>query len=512
MSKSLKKNIEIQMIDLSNYANHILAIEDHPLFDEAVAAAKVGALRAAYVMIWLACAESLKRRFREAQKRDGAAAKIIGEVESKESDHRAVDKFVLEKARDYGFVSDSGHTILTHVYEMRCLYGHPYEEAPSKEQLAHAAAVVVEHVLSKPVKLRHGFGKQLLKSLLEEQSYLDDQSTAVIAFTKEILPRLDESIHGWLLDYYWRELERLSDDSSMAIFFRRGIWFCQTMLKEIGIDVFGNDDWHDKFGMYPKTLMRICSLSAIFKGIGKRAQDSLVGSILAESVIRSRILIHLERLNNKGSLSTRQQERFTEHLSSLKISEIRSAGLSTKTCYGKLIEAMKTFNWYVQNPAIEVVLSNGPTQAAELSEEQQINLGRNILQAGEGRAGEANIFLDKLSQDVNAWPLDVVRGIAFELFTHEINEIRLKVCHLEQVLTALSHLNSGQQNHLIAQIAASITEGSPKNLMRREDFESAIELLKAYSWTAPLVGILELKADCLTQPRRRMRDVSKSKI
>lgn len=247
MSKSPKKPV-LQTIDLSDYANNILSAEDHPLYDDAVEAGKAGAFRAAYVMLWLACAESLKRRFREAQKRDGAAGKIVGDIEAKERDHRAVDKFVLEKAHEYGFISDSGLTVLNHVYEMRCIYGHPYEEAPSQEQVSHAAAVVVEHVLSKPVKLRHGFGKQLLKSLLEERSFLDDQQTAVEAFAKDILPRLDESIHGWLLDNYWSELEKISGDSSLAVFSRRGIWFSRTMLLEVGVDAFSNDDWHDTGG------------------------------------------------------------------------------------------------------------------------------------------------------------------------------------------------------------------------------------------------------------------------
>jgi len=189
-----------QPVDLSSYANNILADEDRPLFDEAVEAGKAGALRAAYVMIWLACAESLKRRFREAQQRDNAAGKIVGEIEAGENAHKAVDKFVLKKALEYGFVSDSGHAILNHIYEMRCIYGHPYEEAPSQEQVSCAAAVVVEHVLSKPVTLRHSFGEKLLKNLTEERNYLDDQETAVVVFAKDILPRIDKSIYDWLLD------------------------------------------------------------------------------------------------------------------------------------------------------------------------------------------------------------------------------------------------------------------------------------------------------------------------
>jgi len=496
MSKSPKKPA-LRTVDLCNYASNILAAEDHPLFDDAVEAGKAGALRAAYVMIWLACAESLKRRFSEAQKRDGAAGKIVGEIETKEREHKAVDKFVLGKAHEYGFVSDSGHTILNHVYEMRCLYGHPYEEAPSQEQVSHAAAVVVEHVLSKPVKLRHGFGKQLLKSLLEDRSYLDDQETAVVAFTKDILPRLDESIHGWLLDNYWEELEKLSDDSSMAIFSRRGTWFCRRMLTEVGVDVFSPDDWHDRSSRFPKTLMRICSIADIFKDIGKHAQDSLVGLILAESSTRASVLTHLERLNNNSALSKRQQERLTEHVSEMQSSAIRSAGLSTKTCYGKLIDAMKSHNWYVQNPAIDLVVSNGPDQAAELDEDQQVNLGRNLLQAGEGNAGSAKEFLAKLSQDRTSWPLNVVRGIALESFTNENYEIRFKDRHLHRVLSALDHLKDIQQDQLIVEITASVNAGTPNIWVDRDNFESAIDSLKAYTWAEPLVASLEAKAASL---------------
>ena len=174
------QQIEFQPVDLSNYAEEILSAKDRPLFDEAVTAASAGALRASYVMIWLACAESLKRRFREVKLRDHAAGKIVSEIKKAENQHRAVDKVLLDKASKYGFLSDTGSTILHHIYEMRCIYGHPYEEAPSQEKLIDAASAVVELVLSKPVKLRHGFGKQLLDSLLNDVHYLDDHEPTVV--------------------------------------------------------------------------------------------------------------------------------------------------------------------------------------------------------------------------------------------------------------------------------------------------------------------------------------------
>ena len=485
-------------IDLSNYADNILASEDRPLFYDAIGAGKAGALRAAYVMIWLSCAESLKRRFREAQKRDGTAGKIVGELIDKETEHKAIDQFVLKKALEYGFISDSGYTVLNHVYEMRCIYGHPYEMAPSQEEVLAAAYAVVDHVLSKPVKLRHGFGKQLLKKLLEESNYLDDQKNAVVAFTKDILPRLDESIYGWLLDHYWENLEKLSDDSSMAIFFRRGIWFSLAMLTEIGVNIFSHDDWHDKLSKFPKILIRVCGTTDIFKKIGERAQDSLVGSIIDESATRARVLIFLEQLSINGALTKRQQDRFAERISQMSLSDLRSAGLSTKICYNKLIDALKVHNWYThQNPAIDIIVSNGADKAAELDEMQQINLGRNLLQAGEGSAASACQFLENLSKNVTSWPFNVVRGIAMESFTNENNQIRFKDRHLKSVLLAIDHLQQGLQNKLITEISASVANGIPKDWVGRDRFEMVINSLNDYTWAAPLVASLKAKAASL---------------
>ena len=482
-----------QPVDLSKYALQILAEQDRPLFDDAVKAAEVGALRASSMMIWLACAESLKRRFREAQLRDHTAGQIVGKIERREKDQQAVDKFLLDQAQEYGFVSGAGHTILGQVYEMRCIYGHPYEEAPSPEKVIDAAAAVVELILSKPVKLRHGYGKQLLRDLLEDGNYLDDHEPAVAEFARNILPRLDEGIYVWLLDEYWKELEKVSGDPSMGIFSRRGMWFCRAMLVDVGVQVFTHDEWHEKSVRFPKTLMGVCSVAPAFKGIGNRAQDSLVGSILDESRTLASVLTHLERLNNEGALSERQQERFVEGVSELKTGQILTSGLSTKTCYAKLIGALKSRNWYTQNPVMDMVLVNGPGQAAELTEEQQVDLGRNILQVGEGTAASAVEFLEKLPHEATDWPFGVIRGMALESFTNENNEIRLKNRQLHLVLSALVHSNSVLRDELTAEIVASVAAGTPKRRVHQEDYDQVMGLLNDYAWATPLAKALETK-------------------
>lgn len=488
------KEHELQVVDIGKYASKILSDQDRPLFDDAVKAAKVGALRAAYVMIWLACAESLKRRFREAQTRDHTAGKIVGEIDDMERQHKAVDRFLLDKALEYGFVSDSAHATLSQVYELRNIYGHPYQEAPSKEKVMDAAATVVQHVLSKTVRLRQGFGKQMLEALLADRNYLDDYEPTVMTFAKTIVQRLDESIHAWLLDEYWKELERMSDDSSMGVFVRRGMWFCRTLLLEVDVATFTHDDWHNRCTQFPKTMIGMCSNADIFEKIGERAQDSLVGLILEESETRASVLLNLEKLNDEDALSCRQQERFIGAVSDFPTSTILASGLSTKTCYTRLIDALESHNWYTQNPAVDMIAMNGPDQAIKLTNEQQVNLGRNILQAAEGTAARAVEFLAKLASDTTQWPVGVVRGIALESFVNESDQVRIKARNLNYVLSMLAKLSSIQRDEIMGQIEASVNAGTVKYWSYTDEVGGVICSLHAHEWSVPLAKALEAKA------------------
>ncbi len=494
-------------VDLTSYGEDIRAEEDKPLFGEAVVAGRAGALRAAYVMIWLACAESLKRRFRAAAPRDNAAAKIAGDIEKNERDHKSVDKLVLNKAKEYGFLSDSAHTELCHVYDMRCLYGHPYEEAPSLEQVSHAAAATVRHVLSRPITLRHAYAERLLGSMTSDKNYLDDHAPAVKAFASDTVPRLDQKVHGWFLRKFWTALEAVSDDPSMALFTRRGEWFSRSFLAETQTGVtFSSDEWHGLMGQMPKTLARVCSKPSIFGQIGERAQDSLVGVILDEASTRPTVLTRLETLAEERALSRQQEKRFRAHVLSLEATVLRATRLKLTTCFRSIIEAVRSYHWYTQNPALDLVVASGVEQIKQLTEEDQIELGRNILQAAQGEANSAERILRTLSQSSAACPPAVVKGVALECFVNEEGEVRFKDKHLTLVLDAIAGLPNDVQRSVMDEVIAAIEEGTPRDGSDQERFRSVSEFVGAHSAGQRLAQCLEEKSE--TVPERTEKDLT----
>lgn len=111
---------------LTPYLDRIPADEDKVLFEEAAKAYDAKAYRGAYILIWLCCVEALKRRFREASHYDNEAGKVLGSIKELERQRKSVDKTLITKAQEYGFISSTQATKLETIYQRRSLYAHPY--------------------------------------------------------------------------------------------------------------------------------------------------------------------------------------------------------------------------------------------------------------------------------------------------------------------------------------------------------------------------------------------------
>ena len=478
------------MPDLTKYFDKILHDSDKPIFEEAVKSASAGALRSAYVMTWISCAESLKRRFQEAQARDGNARQVAGEIQRREADHRSIDMYVLQKAKDYGFVTDTEFTVLKNIYEMRCIYGHPYEQEPSDEQLIHAAASVVDYVLSQPVRLKHGFAETVLTGLTTAPSYLDDDEEIIEIFAKEIVSKISPEIVPWFLNRYWGLIEPTANDPSMLIYFRRCKVISQVAIRTHGTEVFDENAWHQKVGEYPNTLIRILSSPKIFASLGRLGQDRIVGEAITVSQDRPSLLKSIEKLKSANALSQRQKTRFQHHIDSMPSIKLIASRLNLETCHNRLLKDLKSYDWYVQSPAVEFISDRGALAMSKLDDDHQVQLGRNVLQAAEGKERTARYFLSSFG--LSDWPIPFLKGVLFECFVNDENQLRFKTRKLNAVLERLSDVD-GSEN-LSAELVTLIESSVPKtNYLVQSNSEKVLSILKDFDWIEPVAIALKEK-------------------
>ena len=92
--------------------------------------------------------------------------------------------------------------------------------------------------------------------------------------------------------------------------------------------------------------------------------------------------------------------------------------------FGRLILKLKSYNWNIQNPAIESLLK---IPVNELNKNQQFILGRNLLQSSYS-AWNSSIFMENIATNILKYNVNgenhVLNGILFEIYFNAQGEFR----------------------------------------------------------------------------------------
>lgn len=455
------------MTDLSVYRARILVDEDNPLFDEAIVSAQGGAVRGAYILIWLSAAESLKRKFREAATRDNAALQIVNEIEAKETNKQSADALILTRANEYELIDAVVFQKLSHIYDMRCVYGHPYESAPSDEEILSAASTVVEEVLAKPTLYRKKYVETLIERLTGSIDFLEQSQISVRAYAKEISVRIDPSSYRHLANSYSSKLEVMYNDPSLADLVRRGVWFLSEFLKTVGTTFVTKPQWHDFVLGCPRiSQMIFLADQELYDAIGRRANDTIISYALTNAVARPTGIKRLEPLWATDRLSAEQKRTFE----SLDLSVVKAARLKTPAAYNAIIANLKSHSWSPQNAAVDTLNANDRSQISDLDATQQENLGRNILQASDGDAGSANTYLTMLATDHSGYPELFIKGVLLEGFVNESNMFRLKNLGLKRVLVMFKDYTG-----ILRELMEKLNTAEPTSWTSADDYDELLE-------------------------------------
>lgn len=201
--------------------NKINNIEDRTLISDSIKLCEQKFYRASYIMAWLSCAESLKRRFYELGKRDENAGAVSKKIKGLEEKHSSVDNEIIENALKLNLISDVEKQKLLYFFKMRSVYSHPYECAPNETDCLHIIKSVFDIVLSHPVLLKEGGISFILGRLTKEKSFLNDSEEDVKNYVSEITPLIDSSKYNFLCEKYMAFLENETKDQDCDIIFRR---------------------------------------------------------------------------------------------------------------------------------------------------------------------------------------------------------------------------------------------------------------------------------------------------
>ncbi len=414
--------------------NRVSRKDDRILFEEAISCAKSGNNRAAYIMTWLSVAESIKARFKELSGLDKNAGIIKGEIEEKESNNRPIDKYLIKSAYDYGIINKLQNEKISDIYKMRCIYAHPYNEAPDIEELISIMKYSVDCILSQPTLFKYGYIVNLCTDLFESYAFLLDDKDTVINYAEKVATRTCPSVYVFTINMLCGKVESIIDMPAKELFSRRGIVFIESFMQELDTELT-TDEWSKLIKNYPKTTTIVLTNQLIWSRLPEQAQNSIIATISSVDHSASfEELNNLYYLHDNKTLTEPQNKKLYELLENINLTILVHSNIPMSYYTKKIIDELKIHNWYSQNPVISSLLEIGANKIKKGTVDNQNQLGRNVLQAAEGNARQAVRFIRDMALGEIVFPYEFIRGLVYECFIDDNYKLRFKTACMKNAL------------------------------------------------------------------------------
>ena len=239
----------------------------------------------------------------------------------------------------------------------------------------------------------------------------------------------------------------------------------------------------------------VLTVPELYNELNKRTKDTIVANALNSEHYKYYKIKQIEPLFLNKSLSKENMELVKNSLLDLTFEDAEKFNLSLYFVYDLIIEKLKTYNWYIQSPAIKFIRKKSVSELNSLTEKQQEILGRNILQVANGTESEANNYLEEIKNNPNKYPISFIKGIIFEVFINEENYIRYKDRKIKEIIEIIENINDNSIETIIAELLNLMDKGLYKYDV--EDYECIIgsQSLNKCSKFLPIINLLKKKLE-----------------
>lgn len=471
------------MCQITSLREKIAEEYDYPLFDEVIKCLESKAYRSAYIMIWIGIAESLLFKLKKMGNRDAQVGEKLKSIDEIRKSNNSIDAALLDYTKELGIINYEGFKRLTLIKDMRNAYAHPSGVSPSIDEVTCALNTSVELVLSQHPLLGHGYVNQYLDTILNDTHFYKDSQEVVEKYANEFVLRVRPNVLEYSFGKTLRHLEEIITNDEDRVLEKRGFIFASVILKELFDDsqfIISEDDLNQLFNNYPLSccllFVEVDIYPLLFHQVQNRAFNHIINPLNpGNSIYKEKGLIKIHDLMLNELLTETEKDSFRELIISLNYGDFLDLDMPLSFFVEKIINDLKSYNYYKQNDAVNALRNKGPLECGSLNEEYQEQLGRNILQSADGGARSARYLLSYLKNV--EWPYKLISGLLLEIFVDDNLQFRLKAQLFKKVVNIV--INHSQKQEIFEELNRSISQSVPKNNIK--EFEIALSVIeKAY--------------------------------
>lgn len=466
----------------SNLESEIFADIDQILFDEIENCYNSGAYRSAYIMIWISIAESIRYKLKEMSFKDSEIQNMLKELERNEKKGYSIDHLLLQYSKDLDYIDNDEFERLNTIRKMRNSYAHPTGKAPTENEVNCALATAITLVLSKPPLLRYNYANKTIEKIFNDPHYFDDDPLILKKYAKNFINRIHPDVLNFALKNILKNINDSLEDYEMKKFRQRGLIFGYEIIKEIILNNLQNEnDFNLYLDEYPIPTSLLFLHKDIWTNLKYQEKNRAFGYIKEQIINRDLIWCRKYALNKLYGLyesplfTDRQNNEFKYLLESLRYKTLIYSGIPLNNYVERIINDLESHNWGYQQYAANALFEIPEDEVSSVNDSIQEQLGRNILQSGQGNSWRTIDFIDSILNENKIYPLKFIYGIVAETLVNDDGEFRLKPrCFRTAIKISVNH----PENKLIFdELNKSVKNSTLKYENNDESIEKSLKIL-----------------------------------
>lgn len=490
--------------------NKIIEEEDKTIFNEIVKCIDNECYRAAYLLCWISLIESLKRKISKySSLGDKNAESAVLEIEATEKKKNSTDKLIFELANKCGIIDESDITTVQFFWDQRCLFAHPYEKKPDREEVNYILDQSIKISLGRDLFLNKTYIEDLCNNITEKPFFLPTDRVHVTEYAKKIISRTPQNLFPFFFKTLLFKIGRIKDDETKTFEqIKLRNFIIEVLLKsEIDLD---SEEWglEQRATNYPYESFLGYVNPQIWVKLPIRIKDILISYMEYEqNISRLNILQTItSKLIRDEVLESNYLSRFYKKLNDQKFEYAINYYGDNKVAFKRIKEILETNNYESQNPVIDFLeRETSVSMINGLDIDKQFLLGRLIISAYLNNNWKSRYLINNLLKDNLKYSDFVKAGVSLGYVLSISNFFRIDYSNFKISLDIVNSLMPDAYNKVFQQLDAYLdakpADEMDKLTFNEEQFSSEIlKIMTNIEWKSDEVKsraevfILKLKS------------------
>lgn len=402
--------------------------------------------------------ESLVRKLKILALNDDEINSLIRDFENNTN-----EKDLLLKCENHGLINQIEYAQLETIRQARNNYAHPNYESPQKEDMLVYLHYAVEYVLSKPNLFSKDSAKRELYKLLNDSNFLGNAGyEQVKEFAMTFSKKIADDYLGEIIKTLFKMIEKKFNENNPNNYdcIKHGLIYAKVLLTD-NLEYLTPEKSNYLIDEYKITSCHLFTNPVIWDFLDSRSKERIYNYSTSwdSSQISCIDFINIfHKLYESDKLVDDLKTKYEEYVSNSSLENLLFTRIPANLYYDKLIEELKSHNYYRQNPAAKII---GHKDLSVFNDNQLEQLGRNILQSAEGGANDSESVIRKFERNGNP-PKAFLKGLLFETLINDKNELRIKPNYFENVMNIVNDSHYGDE--IFNEFITIIKESKPMSL------------------------------------------------